>query len=179
MIVGMRKFVLLYPHGIRIQSLEEYKEYCYYVAGTVGYLLTDLWHEHSPSIGDAAVRGAARALPRVRRSAADGEHPEGRRDATPSRRTRSTSPRSCCAQHGSSHATILAAERVARNSRRARRRSCSSRGTISIRRTELSAADSAPRRVDPALLRAAAALRLRDAARPHAHAAARSRGARW
>ena len=52
MISGMRKFVLLYPHGIRIQNLEEYKEYCYYVAGTVGYLLTDLWHEHAPSIGD-------------------------------------------------------------------------------------------------------------------------------
>jgi farnesyl-diphosphate farnesyltransferase len=53
MIAGMRKFVLLYPNGIRIQSLEEYREYCYYVAGTVGYLLTDLWHEHSPSIGVA------------------------------------------------------------------------------------------------------------------------------
>jgi farnesyl-diphosphate farnesyltransferase len=52
MVTGMRKFVLLYPHGIRIQSLEEYKEYCYYVAGTVGYLLTDLWHEHAPSIGE-------------------------------------------------------------------------------------------------------------------------------
>jgi farnesyl-diphosphate farnesyltransferase len=51
MIIGMRKFVLAYPHGVRIQSLEEYKEYCYYVAGTVGYLVTDLWHEHSPSIG--------------------------------------------------------------------------------------------------------------------------------
>ncbi len=51
MVVGMRKFVLLYPNGIRIQTVEEYKEYCYYVAGTVGYLLTDLWHEHSPSIG--------------------------------------------------------------------------------------------------------------------------------
>jgi len=37
--------------GIRIQSLEEYREYCYYVAGTVGYMLTDLWHEHSSSIG--------------------------------------------------------------------------------------------------------------------------------
>ncbi len=48
---GMRKFVLLYPNGIRIQTIEEYKEYCYYVAGTVGYMLTDLWHEHSPSIG--------------------------------------------------------------------------------------------------------------------------------
>lgn len=51
MVVGMRKFVLLYPDGIRIQTVEEYKEYCYYVAGTVGYMLTDLWHEHSPSIG--------------------------------------------------------------------------------------------------------------------------------
>lgn len=51
MAVGMRKFVLLYPNGIRIQTIEEYKEYCYYVAGTVGYMLTDLWHEHSPSIG--------------------------------------------------------------------------------------------------------------------------------
>jgi farnesyl-diphosphate farnesyltransferase len=51
MAVGMRKFVLLYPDGIRIQTVEEYKEYCYYVAGTVGYMLTDLWHEHSRSIG--------------------------------------------------------------------------------------------------------------------------------
>ena len=53
MIGGMRKFVLAYPAGIRIQSLDEYREYCYYVAGTVGYLLTDLWHEHSRSIGQA------------------------------------------------------------------------------------------------------------------------------
>jgi farnesyl-diphosphate farnesyltransferase len=50
MIVGMKKFVNRYPNGIRIQTLEEYKEYCYYVAGTVGYLLTDLWYEHSPFV---------------------------------------------------------------------------------------------------------------------------------
>ena len=65
MIVGMRKFVLLYPHGIRIQTLDEYKEYCYYVAGTVGYMLTDLWHEHAPSIDDAlysALRERSRAF---------------------------------------------------------------------------------------------------------------------
>ena len=65
MIAGMRKFVLLYPHGIRIQSLDEYKEYCYYVAGTVGYLLTDLWHEHASSIGDrqyAVLREKCRAF---------------------------------------------------------------------------------------------------------------------
>ncbi len=48
---GMRKFVYLYPDGIRIQTIEEFREYCYYVAGTVGYLLTDLWHEHTPAVG--------------------------------------------------------------------------------------------------------------------------------
>ena len=51
MVLGMEKFVRLYPNGIRIRTLDEYKEYCYYVAGTVGNLLTDLWHEHSASIG--------------------------------------------------------------------------------------------------------------------------------
>ena len=54
MVVGMKKFVQLYPRGIRIETLAEYKEYCYYVAGTVGHLLTDLWHEHRPrTIGRA------------------------------------------------------------------------------------------------------------------------------
>jgi farnesyl-diphosphate farnesyltransferase len=65
MVVGMRKFVLLYPNGIRIQTVEEYKEYCYYVAGTVGYMLTDLWHEHSPSISErryAILRERCRAF---------------------------------------------------------------------------------------------------------------------
>jgi farnesyl-diphosphate farnesyltransferase len=56
MVVGMRKFVLLYPHGIRIQTIEEYKEYCYYVAGTVGYMLTDLWHEHSHAVSESVYR---------------------------------------------------------------------------------------------------------------------------
>ncbi len=52
MVEGMKKFVILYPEGLRIKSLEEYKEYCYYVAGTVGFLLTDLWYEHSPSVNE-------------------------------------------------------------------------------------------------------------------------------
>ena len=51
MVVGMRKFVSRYPDGIRIRTIDEFREYCYYVAGTVGYLLTDLWHEHAPSVG--------------------------------------------------------------------------------------------------------------------------------
>jgi farnesyl-diphosphate farnesyltransferase len=51
MVHGMRRFVLEHPHGIRIASVEEFHDYCYYVAGTVGHLLTELWHEHSPLIG--------------------------------------------------------------------------------------------------------------------------------
>jgi farnesyl-diphosphate farnesyltransferase len=65
MIRGMRKFVLAYPAGIRIQTVEEYKEYCYYVAGTVGYLLTDLWRAYVPSIDNAryeALRANSRAF---------------------------------------------------------------------------------------------------------------------
>ncbi len=48
---GMQEFVRLYPAGIRIQSVAEFRRYCYFVAGTVGHLLTDLWHAHSPFIG--------------------------------------------------------------------------------------------------------------------------------
>jgi farnesyl-diphosphate farnesyltransferase len=51
MVRGMEKFVRLYPNGIRIRTIDEYKEYCYYVAGTVGNLLTDLWHEYDSAIG--------------------------------------------------------------------------------------------------------------------------------
>ncbi|HEY0972117.1 MAG TPA: phytoene/squalene synthase family protein [Gemmatimonadales bacterium] len=51
MVTGMRDFVLRHPQGIRIRTLAEYREYCHYVAGTVGYLLTDLWHEHSAAVG--------------------------------------------------------------------------------------------------------------------------------
>ena len=47
MAFGMAEFVTRYPLGIRIQSLEEYRRYCYYVAGTVGHLLTDIWKESS------------------------------------------------------------------------------------------------------------------------------------
>ncbi|HEY0798981.1 MAG TPA: squalene/phytoene synthase family protein, partial [Candidatus Baltobacteraceae bacterium] len=46
MVGGMSDFVGRYPDGIRIQTLTEYKSYCYYVAGTVGHLLTELWRAH-------------------------------------------------------------------------------------------------------------------------------------
>jgi farnesyl-diphosphate farnesyltransferase len=51
MVHGMRRFVLDHPDGIRIASIEEFREYCYFVAGTVGHLLTELWHEHSVFVG--------------------------------------------------------------------------------------------------------------------------------
>ncbi|GAC1517346.1 MAG: phytoene/squalene synthase family protein [Gemmatimonadaceae bacterium] len=51
MVRGMQRFVVRYPRGIRIETLPEYREYCYYVAGTVGHLLTDLWQEYSPLFG--------------------------------------------------------------------------------------------------------------------------------
>ena len=111
MIGGMRKFVLLYPNGIRIQSLEEYREYCYYVAGTVGYLLTDLWHEHVPSIGERRYlvlrekcRAFAEALQTVnilKDVATDAE-----------RENSIYVPEQLLREHGSSHAEILHADRV-------------------------------------------------------------------
>jgi farnesyl-diphosphate farnesyltransferase len=45
--IGMSEFVGRYPDGIRIQTMAEYRRYCYYVAGTVGHLLTDLWLANS------------------------------------------------------------------------------------------------------------------------------------
>ena len=111
MIVGMRKFVLLYPNGIRIQSLDEYKEYCYYVAGTVGYLLTDLWHEHAPSVGEKQYlvlrekcRAFAEALQTVnilKDVATDAE-----------RENSIYIPEDLLRQHGSSHAEILSADQL-------------------------------------------------------------------
>jgi len=47
MVLGMGEFVGKYPAGIRIQTMPEYRRYCYYVAGTVGHLLTDLWYANS------------------------------------------------------------------------------------------------------------------------------------
>lgn len=57
---GMSDFVGRYPHGIRIQTLDEYRKYCYYVAGTVGHILTELWCLHSRTMGE---RDYARLLP--------------------------------------------------------------------------------------------------------------------
>jgi farnesyl-diphosphate farnesyltransferase len=52
MVVGMREFVVEHPRGIRIGTVPEFHQYCYYVAGTVGHLLTDLWHHHSSAVDD-------------------------------------------------------------------------------------------------------------------------------
>jgi farnesyl-diphosphate farnesyltransferase len=112
MIGGMRKFALAYPRGVRIQTLDEYREYCYYVAGTVGYMLTDLWHEHSPSIGVAqyeALRERCRAFAEALQTvnilkdvARDAEHENS-----------IYVPDQLLRQHGSAHEMILASNRAA------------------------------------------------------------------
>ena len=48
MVRGMRYFVTKYPTGVKIQTIKEYREYCFYVAGTVGHMLTGLWRLHGP-----------------------------------------------------------------------------------------------------------------------------------
>lgn len=111
MAVGMEKFVHRYPDGIRIQTLDEYKEYCYYVAGTVGYMLTDLWFEHAPSIGQqryAILRERCRAFAEALQTvnilkdvAADAEHENS-----------IYVPEELLRAHGSSQGRILAPELV-------------------------------------------------------------------
>ena len=111
MIAGMRKFSLAYPNGVRIQSIEEYREYCYYVAGTVGYLLTDLWREHSPSIGPRQYdvlrercRAFAEALQTVnilKDVARDAEHENS-----------IYVPQELLRAHGNTHDTMLASNRI-------------------------------------------------------------------
>lgn len=54
--LGMSEFVGLYAGGIRIQTMTEYRCYCYYVAGTVGHMLTDLFFYHSRLIGERDYR---------------------------------------------------------------------------------------------------------------------------
>jgi farnesyl-diphosphate farnesyltransferase len=114
MIAGMRKFVLAYPRGVRIQSLDEYKEYCYYVAGTVGYLLTDLWHEHSRSIG---AREHAFLRQRCRNFAEALQTVNILRDVVrdAERENAIYIPEELLRAHGSAQSTILAPDRAKEN----------------------------------------------------------------
>ena len=114
MIRGMRKFVLAYPTGIRIQTVEEYKEYCYYVAGTVGYLLTDLWRAYVPSI-DArryeALRANSRAFAQALQTVnilKDVAGDAGRDNSI-------YVPEQLLRAHGTAQTTLLALDREAQN----------------------------------------------------------------
>lgn len=111
MVTGMRKFVELYPGGIRIQTLDEFREYCYYVAGTVGYLLTDLWREHVPGVSEA------RYLRLRERCRAFGEALQTvniLKDVAHDARVENSIyvPEELLRAHGSTHAAILAADHV-------------------------------------------------------------------
>jgi farnesyl-diphosphate farnesyltransferase len=114
MVVGMKKFVLLYPRGIRIQTLGEYREYCYYVAGTVGCMLTELWREHAPSVGAAQFAAlkercekfgeALQTVNILKDIAWDAEHENA-----------IYIPARTLAEHGSGHDTLLSAAHVEGN----------------------------------------------------------------
>jgi farnesyl-diphosphate farnesyltransferase len=114
MVRGMKKFVLLYPRGIRIQTLAEYREYCYYVAGTVGCMLTDLWKEHAASIGAAEYTAlkercekfgeALQTVNILKDIAWDAEHENA-----------IYIPARALADHGSGHDTLLSAEHMEGN----------------------------------------------------------------
>jgi farnesyl-diphosphate farnesyltransferase len=111
MAMGMKKFVFLYPDGIRIQTLDEYREYCYYVAGTVGYLLTDLWHEHSSCISaahHAVLRERCRAFAEALQTVnilKDVAHDAERENSI-------YVPEQLLREHGSGHTMLLAAEHL-------------------------------------------------------------------
>lgn len=64
MATGMASFVQRYADagGLRIQSPTELEEYCWYVAGTVGELVTELLARDAPSDAAAAMRENARSF---------------------------------------------------------------------------------------------------------------------
>ncbi|HZO95103.1 MAG TPA: phytoene/squalene synthase family protein [Candidatus Baltobacteraceae bacterium] len=110
MVRGMRAFVLEHPAGIRVATVHEFRRYCYYVAGTVGHLLTELWYEHSYVVGrktferllaDCEAFGEALQTVNILKDIAwDAEHENA--VYVPAELLRS---------QGSAHETLLAAER--------------------------------------------------------------------
>lgn len=114
MVHGMRKFVALYPRGIRIQTVAEYREYCYYVAGTVGCLLTELWHEHAPSVGKAEF---TRLWARCRQFGEALQTVNILKDIAWDARHENAIyiPEATLAEHGSGHGTLLSGAHAARN----------------------------------------------------------------
>ena len=116
MVRGMRSMVLRHPGGIRLATLDEFREYCYYVAGTVGHLLTDLWHEHSVAVGagtyarllkDCQAFGEALQTVNILKDVAwDAEHENA-----------VYVPADILAANGSSHAEILDVDKRAANRR--------------------------------------------------------------
>ncbi|MBV9440899.1 MAG: squalene/phytoene synthase family protein, partial [Candidatus Eremiobacteraeota bacterium] len=98
----------------RIASVEEFREYCYFVAGTVGHLLTELWYEHSAFVGkstyarllaDCEAFGEALQTVNILKDIAwDAE-----------RENAIYVPADLLAAHGSGHDTILCDDRRAAN----------------------------------------------------------------
>jgi farnesyl-diphosphate farnesyltransferase len=79
MTLGMSQFVGRYPDGIRIQTMDEYRRYCYYVAGTVGHLLTELWYNSSPTVRKADYERMLVDCEAFGEASADDQHPQRHR----------------------------------------------------------------------------------------------------
>lgn len=111
---GMAAFTLRHPRGLRIQTLEEYREYCYYVAGTVGCMLTELFREHGPALSPQRYEAlwarctrfgeALQTVNILKDIAVDAE-----------RENAIYIPERMLAAHGSSHASLLDPARFAAN----------------------------------------------------------------
>ena len=111
---GMSQFVGRYPDGIRIQTMDEYRRYCYYVAGTVGHMLTELWYSSSPYVRKAdyermlvdceAFGEALQTINILKDIAWDIEHENA-----------AYIPEELLRARGSSHQTILSGDWVAQN----------------------------------------------------------------
>ncbi|CAA9357409.1 MAG: Squalene synthase, partial [uncultured Gemmatimonadaceae bacterium] len=116
---------------------------------------------------DAHVPGAARARARVRRGAADGEHPQGRRAGRRARELdlhpRARAPGPGVEPRDDPHARVAAGQ--------PRRDPPDGGGRVDEpgARARVPAAHPAPRARDPRVLRAAAAVRVRDAPGAHPH----------
>ena len=64
---------------LRLRDLDDLEKYCYYVAGTVGELLTDLFFEECPHCREPAARSASYSGSPLWFGATDGEYRQGRR----------------------------------------------------------------------------------------------------
>ena len=149
MCYGMPRFQFTAEPARACRAARDLDDYCYYVAGVVGEMLTELFCEYSADITPQSRRAAA---PRrvLRAGPADDQHPQGR--------VGGSQPRRLLAAAGGVHCRTASTWRGCRSdSRDARfdagmRRADRRRACASAQRAGLHAADSRQRGRNPPLL---------------------------